>query len=722
MSWPTPQAYNEAIQNNSICFKDPELRQGISEKDKLGLPRPRSGSFASVYRFKCGHNDWAVRCFYTQVHDQAIRYEAISNYLKRVNLPYFVPFEYITEGILVQGKWYPIVKMKWIQGETIISYLQRHLHNPAALNELSYKWLKMIQSLQNTKIAHGDLQHGNILILGDEFKLIDYDGMFVPSLQGFDGSEVGHRNYQHPERKNANFGAHIDNFSAWVIFTSIKALAIDASLWDKIEVSEDKERLLLGRDDFISPQSSPTFQLLRGINDSNFSKMIDYLQYASTAVIDSIQSPIWYETLNSTHHHTGTSTRSSAIPNWLEGMVNGQVETSSPSPLNATTPTRGSSWIHDHLQGDHTLKKFEMNLLRDRLVSLPFILIPAAMIILLNPTLLFFTAVVFTSSALLIAYNYSRYIRIPVVQERKQLADQIRSIKSILNTKNSDLNHLIEERSEAEADKTKKYNKLYPSIREAEGYEKKALDSIDKRLKQEINNINNKNNSLSQQETTEINNAAKLYQDKWLKTNLASHTIEDAKISGIGNGVKRNLAMNGLNNAADFVDVKCDYQSYSVYSNPTAYIILTNGKSIHVDGIGQTRARDLLSWRNTILQYYQKKMPNLPRVEIDSIRDKYKKTIENLQLKIKQAEQTAINEKNTVIANQNKEKTRLKNEIESTERKFKQMIQSIDHKIQNKKNEISNQKFEEDHLQRKLRFYRQIRFSSYLFKVLFLRK
>jgi hypothetical protein len=31
MGWPTPQDYNEAIQNPRICFDDPELKSGQPE-------------------------------------------------------------------------------------------------------------------------------------------------------------------------------------------------------------------------------------------------------------------------------------------------------------------------------------------------------------------------------------------------------------------------------------------------------------------------------------------------------------------------------------------------------------------------------------------------------------------------------------------------------------------------------------------------------------------
>jgi len=57
MPWPTPQDYNEAIQNPQLSFGDPELQGGKPELTPLGLPRPITGGFASVYRMHCGQRD-----------------------------------------------------------------------------------------------------------------------------------------------------------------------------------------------------------------------------------------------------------------------------------------------------------------------------------------------------------------------------------------------------------------------------------------------------------------------------------------------------------------------------------------------------------------------------------------------------------------------------------------------------------------------------------------
>ncbi len=169
MQWPSLSDYNEAIQYPNLVFRDLELKLGKPELTPLGLPQPITGRFVCVYKLQCGHKNWAVRCFSSEVKDQQGRYLEIGKHLKSVNSPYLVDFEYLKEGIRVGQRWYPILKMEWVQGEPILSYIVRNARNPVILQQLTNRWPNMVKSLQDASIAHGDLQHGNILIVNDEF-------------------------------------------------------------------------------------------------------------------------------------------------------------------------------------------------------------------------------------------------------------------------------------------------------------------------------------------------------------------------------------------------------------------------------------------------------------------------------------------------------------------------------------------------------------------------
>src|SRR5271155_4476940 len=179
-TWPTGQDYSQLVQNPRSAFGDAELQRATIETDRLGLPRPRSGNFAVVYKAECTGRACAIKCFTREVADQQRRYAALSNHLQRAALPYTVGFDYLAHGLRFRGQWLPILKMEWISGDPLIRFVEDHLKDRDALRLLAFRWVTMVKALRAAEIAHGDLQHGNILVVSGEFRLIDYDGMFVP--------------------------------------------------------------------------------------------------------------------------------------------------------------------------------------------------------------------------------------------------------------------------------------------------------------------------------------------------------------------------------------------------------------------------------------------------------------------------------------------------------------------------------------------------------------
>src|SRR5262249_52702694 len=130
MSWPLPQDFNEAVQNPGSSFADAELRGGQPKLSPLGLPLPRSGNFADVYEITCPATQarWAVKCFTRPVAGLAERYAEISRFLQQARLPFTVAFQYQQQGIRVHGGWFPILKMRWVEGLLLNDFIRDHLH------------------------------------------------------------------------------------------------------------------------------------------------------------------------------------------------------------------------------------------------------------------------------------------------------------------------------------------------------------------------------------------------------------------------------------------------------------------------------------------------------------------------------------------------------------------------------------------------------------------
>src|ERR1044071_2438673 len=183
MSWPAMAEYQEAIQAPHLCFADADLRRGTPALDTLGLPRPITGGFASLYDLSANGKRWAVRCFLHDYKDQAERYRKIGDHLRSVALPYTAQFEFQPQGIMVAGQRYPILKMEWIKGMPLNDYIESVRYSPGTLSAFAQRWRRMLADLKAKQTAHGDLQHGNVLVAADgSLRLIDYDGMWVPAL------------------------------------------------------------------------------------------------------------------------------------------------------------------------------------------------------------------------------------------------------------------------------------------------------------------------------------------------------------------------------------------------------------------------------------------------------------------------------------------------------------------------------------------------------------
>ena len=105
----------------------------------------------------------------------------------------------------------------------------------AALNRLATAWVGLVDELHAAGIAHGDLQHANIMVTeGGDLKLVDYDCLAVPALMGRFNLEIGVEPYQHPTRgADTRLSPTLDRFSALMIWTAPKAFAADPTLWNR---------------------------------------------------------------------------------------------------------------------------------------------------------------------------------------------------------------------------------------------------------------------------------------------------------------------------------------------------------------------------------------------------------------------------------------------------------------------------------------------------------
>jgi hypothetical protein len=271
--YPGAAEYQRALQHPDLCLSDPDLAAAAVDLSPLGLPRAVSGNFASVFPLECPDGRrFVVRCFVRGPHDLEERYAAIREVLDETEAGWKASFEFQPAGIRVGQGRFPLVKMAWLPGVQLCRYVQEHLWDSSALLALAVRFAALVESLGSLGIAHGDLQHGNILVEpSGELRLIDYDGMYVPALAGRPSGERGHRNYQHPGRTVDDYGPDLDNFAAWVIYTSLLALSLDPLLWGRLDGGD--ECLLLRWKDFAHPERSAAFACLEDRPDGTLADL-----------------------------------------------------------------------------------------------------------------------------------------------------------------------------------------------------------------------------------------------------------------------------------------------------------------------------------------------------------------------------------------------------------------------------------------------------------------
>jgi serine/threonine protein kinase len=262
MEYPSRTDIVTAMRNPQASFKASELIGGsVIQKGSRILQY--SGGYTTVFPFHTKDSrKVAVRCWIADIGDAKKRSQEISTYLNALNNPYFCYFKYLDNAILISGSIYPVVIMDWVDGKPLKEYINDNISNiKSILPKIANNFKQMVEYFHKEIIAHGDLQHGNILVKDDSsLIIIDYDSMFIKPLEGMTDAIKGLPGYQHPARNQNKFINHkLDYFSELVIYLSLLAFEQYPYLWSKYYETED---LLFSKEDFHNPNNSEIINFL----------------------------------------------------------------------------------------------------------------------------------------------------------------------------------------------------------------------------------------------------------------------------------------------------------------------------------------------------------------------------------------------------------------------------------------------------------------------------
>lgn len=689
MAWPSATDYQEVIQNPNLCFSDPDLKAGNPTLNNMGLPKPVTGGFASVYQLNCAGHKYAVRCFLQYHPDMEHHYKVISEYLNKIHLPYMVDFQFLEQGVKIRGKWYPILKMEWIDGDLLNTYIQKNLMNLKAIENLAEKFLTLVANLSKNSIAHGDLHPGNIIVQDGNLKLIDYDGMYVPGLEG-PSRELGHRNYQHPSRTNNDFGPYLDNFSIWTLYISLVAFSISPDLWHRIGAGEDF--LLFRKEDFENPEVSFVFSILRGINNQ---RLITLINFFESCVYNSKLTEV------PPLLHSLTPDLLSADTEFLPAEVESQAI--------------GASWVWNHIE----IQPFHLDV-NTRFERTSVMILGVSTVILLYTVAMglasaLTTSVIAGGFIALLAVFYRRFRLLPSALKKWQLRSEVKNLARQQKQDERTIGELNKDVVRSNQEESQELAKISERQNENIRKEKAEIDTVDFELNRFLSNNNTQKQAVSQAEAKELSDQLAFLQNSFLYENLSRYAIRSSNISGIGPALKDRLIRSGIRTAADFVDIRIQTWGGSAEE---ARIVLRVGGSVHVDGIGPKKGQDLKLWRQRLDEKYRQQMPrSLPQDRVLAIKSKYQSRYQSLDKAEVDAKLKAKEKKESIFSRYRYIHRDLGKEMQDTRSRFSQYRNDIKRKIVDERKSLSKITWETAQKQQELSLYREITFKTYLRKI-----
>ena len=265
MQYPLISEYVKAIQEAGDNLE--QLAHLTPVLDDHGEPYRSSGAFAVVFKMQDKRTGkyYALKCFTEEQQGRAEAYRQIADELDLLDSPYITSVKYMEKELFVDSQCeedeFPVLLMDWVDGETMEAYIAANYRNQSAMLMLSYRFGKMAAWLRTQSFAHGDVKPDNIIVRPDgSLTLVDYDGMFVPSMKGSQSPTIGTRDFCHPLRTVDDFDETIDDFSLASIALSLKAISMKSTLLDIYGASD---RLLFSENDYRNPSNSKVISALQ---------------------------------------------------------------------------------------------------------------------------------------------------------------------------------------------------------------------------------------------------------------------------------------------------------------------------------------------------------------------------------------------------------------------------------------------------------------------------
>lgn len=309
MRFPTIGQYIESLINYNGLFKTllDDSQELVCALSYHNMPDYRVGNFGAVFRVAIGGTPWAMKLFIRHRAARASAYNAVQQFLQAHNLvgansTHLASFRFLEREIYVHdpmdpqardGDYFPVLLMEWVDGEPLMHHVEQAAirGDVARLTQLSEQFEQMALWLLDQEFAHGDIKPENIVVRrsNQSLVLIDYDAMYVPEMEGDPVFEIGTPAYQHPERSTMALSKDIDDYSIALVALSLRALALDPSLWHRYHCGDNlilyPEQVLRG--------TSECYTQIGQLESLALSPLYSMVRSASPAVRNCREALLW---------------------------------------------------------------------------------------------------------------------------------------------------------------------------------------------------------------------------------------------------------------------------------------------------------------------------------------------------------------------------------------------------------------------------------------------
>ncbi len=287
------------------------------------------------------------------------------------------------------------------------------------------------------------------------------------------------------------------------------------------------------------------------------------------------------------------------------------------------------------------------------------------------------------------------------VAEKFRLRGDAQTLKQEMRQVEQSIRQLTDARQKLTRDVEQKTRELAAQERVYDEAEQAEIDRIALDLRHRLAAIHAEQENLAAITDAEVHKKLKRLQARHRRNKLASYTLVDARVNGIGKALTQALEEAGIVTAAD-VELE---------------------RLTHVSGVGDAKATNLITWRQQIEAEIAETMPDtLPPEQQSSIHAKYEQQMEDLDSQAAEAKQAARLQQSNVKQRYQRQRVLLNRQVQTQQQHLANTLASLDQQVRDRQQTLGAVRDRLSRVEAKLIDYRQISFAAYLWQILFPRR